>query len=60
MMSPEDEKMFLNQFTCGKCFHRFTAEEDCKLHIAIQHEHQPTPADLMEILEQILTTVSRK
>lgn len=58
-ISREDEQMFLNQIVCGNCHHRFTTLEDCQLHILIKHEKQPSPAEIMEILEQILITVSR-
>lgn len=59
-MSAEDEKMFLNQVVCGSCFHRFTTIEDCQIHIMFVHEKQPTAHDIMEMLEQILVTVSRE
>lgn len=58
-MSPEDVVMFLSQVSCAKCHHRFTNKEDYEVHEFIIHQGQPTPQDMMSMLELILTTVSR-
>lgn len=55
----EDSALFYNQIVCAKCLHRFSTLEDCQVHIAIVHEKQPKGSDIMDMLEIILTTVSR-
>lgn len=55
----EDQLMLASQVVCGYCHHRFTTQEDWQIHFMFVHDKQPTPKDLMEMLETILITVSR-